>query len=84
MVWLAVLTKKNSVVVSIDRKAAKCQNNTSTDCEILRLPSSPSPQQNRIADVQLSTSRQLSVEFLHRFVVPVDRMDFRQNLAVAS
>jgi transposase len=57
MVWLAVLTKKNSVVVSIDRKAAKCQNNISTDCEILRLPSSPSPQQNRIADVQLSTSR---------------------------
>src|SRR5712664_2807820 len=34
---VAILTTKNSVVVSIDRKAARCQNNPCTDCEILRL-----------------------------------------------
>jgi hypothetical protein len=47
-----ILTSKNSVVVSIARKTAKCQNSPCTDCEILRLPSWP-PRGNSIGSSNL-------------------------------
>jgi hypothetical protein len=38
-VVVAIPTKRNSLVVSIIRKAAKCRNGPCTDCGISRLPS---------------------------------------------